>query len=160
MSARFFRAGRSFEFNNMIIFIPTPLRSYVGGRDSVDVDEFERAAATALADETPARLDLLMRAERLWGGEPLPEERYSDWAIPWRETLLDRYGAVLGLLVDAHLGRGDNAAAIEVARRLVALDPLGEGGHRTLMLAYARSGRRGGCPLRRGTGHLPLIAVR
>jgi sulfur-carrier protein len=38
MPARFLCAGRSFELNNMIIFIPTPLRSYVGGRDSVDVD--------------------------------------------------------------------------------------------------------------------------
>jgi DNA-binding SARP family transcriptional activator len=33
--------------------------------------------------------------------------------------------------------------AAEVSRELVDLDPLNEEGHRALMLAYARSGRRG-----------------
>jgi LuxR family maltose regulon positive regulatory protein len=111
-------------------------------RDSVDVDAFERAADAALAAPADERLELLERAASLWGGEPLPEERYSDWAIPWREALQDRYGAVLDALVQAYLRRGDLGAAIEAGRKLVALDELNEAAHRSLMLSYARAGRR------------------
>jgi DNA-binding SARP family transcriptional activator len=111
-------------------------------RDSVDVDVFERAADAALAAPADERLELLERAESLWGGEPLPEERYSDWAIPWREALHDRYGAVLDALVHAYLHRGELGGAIEAGRELVALDELNEAAHRTLMRSYARAGRR------------------
>jgi DNA-binding SARP family transcriptional activator len=112
-------------------------------RDSVDVDRFERAADAALTAPARERTEQLERAERLWGGEPLPEDRYSDWAIPWRERLGDRYAAVLGALVDSYLRLGDLAAATEAGRKLVELDELNEAAHRSLMLVYARAGRRG-----------------
>ncbi|HEY7633732.1 MAG TPA: BTAD domain-containing putative transcriptional regulator [Thermoleophilaceae bacterium] len=111
--------------------------------DSVDVDEFERAAQTALAADGPERLTLLEIAATRWGGEPLPEDRYEDWAIAWREGLLDLYGQVLGALSDGHAAAGDHARAIEASRKAVEVDPLDEGAHRRLMLSYARSGRRG-----------------
>ncbi|HEX3974790.1 MAG TPA: BTAD domain-containing putative transcriptional regulator [Solirubrobacteraceae bacterium] len=112
-------------------------------RDVVDADEFERAAQAALATAGSGRRAALQAAAALWGGEPLPEERYTDWAVPWRERLLDRRGAVLGALADAHAQAGDLAAAVHVARRLVELDPLDEAAQRRLILALARSGRRG-----------------
>lgn len=111
--------------------------------DSVDVDEFERAAQTALAADGPERLPLLEVAAARWGGEPLPEDRYEDWAIAWREGLLDLYGQVLGALSDGHAATGDHARAIDASRKAVEVDPLDEGAHRRLMLSYARSGRRG-----------------
>ena len=37
----------------------------------------------------------LTRARGLWSGEPLPEERYSTWAVGYREHLVDRYVARL-----------------------------------------------------------------
>jgi len=110
--------------------------------DSVDVDAFERAAATALEAPSAERLGPLERAAQLWGGEPLPEERYSDWAIPWREALQDRYGAILEALVESYLAAADLTAAVDAARKLVAIDPMNEAAQRTLMLCYARSGRR------------------
>jgi DNA-binding SARP family transcriptional activator len=125
--------------------IETTERSYrlkLRPRDSVDTDDFERAAEAALGAVEAERLELLERAERLWGGEPLPEERYSDWAIPWREALGDRYAAVLSALVDCYLRVADHAAATAAARKLVELDELNESAHRSLMLVYARSGRR------------------
>jgi DNA-binding SARP family transcriptional activator len=85
---------------------------------------------------------LLERARSLWGGEPLPEERYSDWAAAYREGLADRYIAVLTALVQIHERGGDYAHATDAARELVQLDPLNEEGHRALMRAYARTGRR------------------
>jgi DNA-binding SARP family transcriptional activator len=111
--------------------------------DSVDADEFERAAGAALAAGGPERLNLLEVAAARWSGEPLPEDRYEDWAISWREGLLDLYGQVLGSLSDGHAAAGDLARAIDASRRAVEVDPLDEGAHRRLMHAYARSGRRG-----------------
>jgi DNA-binding SARP family transcriptional activator len=112
-------------------------------RDSVDAYEFERAAAVALGRTGRERRAALIAAAGLWGGEPLPEERYSDWAIAWRERLVDRHAEVLGALIDAHSGAGDLVAAADVARRLVELDPVNEAAHRQLIVAYARAGQRG-----------------
>jgi ATP/maltotriose-dependent transcriptional regulator MalT/DNA-binding SARP family transcriptional activator len=110
--------------------------------DSVDADDFEAAAIAALAERGEARVRLLERAASRWGGEPLPEERYSDWTVPWRERLVDLQASVLAGLSDACLERGDLVGAVLPARDLVALDPLNEGAHRRLMVAYARAGSR------------------
>jgi ATP/maltotriose-dependent transcriptional regulator MalT/DNA-binding SARP family transcriptional activator len=110
---------------------------------TVDADEFRAAVATALAERGEERRPLLERARSLWGGEPLPEERYSDWATPYREALIDRHTAVLTALVELDEHAGDHAQAADTARELVRLDPLNEGAHRALITAYARAGRTG-----------------
>ncbi|HEY8583171.1 MAG TPA: hypothetical protein VIL49_09480, partial [Capillimicrobium sp.] len=53
--------------------------------DEVDARRYRLAAETALAASGPRRRLLLSRAEDAWAGEPLPEERYADWAAPWRD---------------------------------------------------------------------------
>jgi DNA-binding SARP family transcriptional activator len=53
------------------------------------------------------------------------------------------YGELLGAAARAAFDAGDHFAAAAAGRRLVELDPLDENAHRTLMVAYARSGRRG-----------------
>ncbi len=111
--------------------------------DSVDADRFEAAAAAALQERGAARARLLERAASSWGGEPLPEERYSDWAVSWRERLIGMQAAVLAELADGCLDRGDLLGAGLRARDLVRLDPLNENGHRRLIVAHARAGRRG-----------------
>ena len=110
--------------------------------DSVDADQFEAAARTGLAEHDEARMRLLERAAALWGGEALPEERYSDWALGWRERLTDLHTAVLAALSDGCLERGDLIGAGLRARDLVTLDRLNEGAHQRLMIAYARAGQR------------------
>lgn len=118
-------------------------RLALGERDTVDTEEFLAASEAALGGEREERRGLLERARSLWGGEPLPEERYSDWATAYRERLLDRYIAVLTALVELHGRAGEHNDAAAIARELVDLDPLNEGGHRALMTAYARAGRTG-----------------
>ena len=110
--------------------------------DTVDADDFQLVVAAALAAEGEARGRLLERAESLWGGEPLPEERYSDWALGWRERLMDLYAALLAAVSDDCLARGDLIGGGRRARQLVDLDPLHEGGHRRLMITHARAGQR------------------
>jgi DNA-binding SARP family transcriptional activator len=110
--------------------------------DSVDVDLFEHAAGQGLAARGGERRRLLEHAAALWTGEPLPEERYADWAIAWRESLIARYADVLRGLVAACHEDGDHPAATQAARSLVEVDGLDESAHRDLITAYARSGRR------------------
>src|SRR5262249_37321051 len=83
------------------------------------------------------------RARSLWAGEPLPEERYADWAAPYRERLIDQYIAVLTGLCDLHEQRGDHLEGSKAARELGDLDPLNERGHRALLRPYARAVPRG-----------------
>ena len=118
-------------------------RLVLGPRDAVDTDGFERAALAALGTAGSGRDDELEAAAARWGGEPLSEDRYEDWAAPRREQLHDLHGRLLGALADARSEAGDLAGAVEASREQVGLDPLDEDAHRRLMLAYARSGRRG-----------------
>jgi ATP/maltotriose-dependent transcriptional regulator MalT/DNA-binding SARP family transcriptional activator len=118
-------------------------RLVLGERDAVDAEEFVAASEAALRDDREGHRGLLERARSRWGGEPLPEERYSDWATAYRERLIDRYIAVLTALVELHTRAGEHADAADVSGELVSLDPLNEGGHRALMTAYARAGRTG-----------------
>jgi ATP/maltotriose-dependent transcriptional regulator MalT/DNA-binding SARP family transcriptional activator len=114
-----------------------------GEADTVDAVAFVAAAQRALATDGPERIVRLDAAREAWAGEPLPEERYSDWAASWRERLSSLYADVLGALTEAHRAGGDQAAAVRTARALVDLDPLDEHAQRLLMGAYAAAGRRG-----------------
>ena len=111
--------------------------------DTVDADAFERAAEEALRVGPVAPRGLrLEHAAALWGGEPLPEDRYADWAAGWRDHLADRHREVLAALSDAHSEGGDHDAALRAARRMLESDPLDECAHRRVMRAYAALGRR------------------
>jgi ATP/maltotriose-dependent transcriptional regulator MalT/DNA-binding SARP family transcriptional activator len=111
--------------------------------DTVDADLFDEAARAALGAPEAERRRLLEHAVALWTGDPLPEERYADWASPWRDSLTARYAEVLRALVAACHAEADLSAATQAARRLVEVDPLDEGARYELMATYARAGRRG-----------------
>jgi DNA-binding SARP family transcriptional activator len=108
--------------------------------DVVDASRFETAAAHALGGDDPDRLETVAA---LWTGEPMPEERYSDWAAGYRERLVDRYVELLAALSAARRRRGDHRGWIDAGRRMLAADPVNERAHRDLMLAYATAGRVG-----------------
>jgi len=110
--------------------------------DRVDTDAFESAAAAALAMSGPDAVAPLERAEALWGGEPLPEERYAAWTFGWRERLTDRYTHVLTALTRAYTLAGQGEDALRMARKWVELDPLNESAQRELIAGYSRAGRR------------------
>jgi DNA-binding SARP family transcriptional activator len=110
--------------------------------DRVDVDRFETAALAALAIHGPTRARALERAAALWTGEPLPEDRYEDWCLAWRERIGDVRAELLGALAKARAAAGDWPGAAAAARDLVDTDPLDEASHRLLMTAYARAGMR------------------
>jgi len=110
--------------------------------DRLDTDDFEVAAAAGIAASGPEALALLERAEGLWGGEPLPDDRYADWTFAWRERLTDRYTHVLTVLIRAYTVAGRHEEALRLARKSVELDPLNESAQRELIAGLARAGRR------------------
>jgi DNA-binding SARP family transcriptional activator len=129
--------------HSVIESVERTYRLVLGQRDTIDTEEFLSAAAAALGDTGEQRRTLLEHARSLWGGEPLPEERYSDWTAAYRERLVDRHTGILAALVAVHEEAGEHGEAADMARELVDLDALNEGGHRALITAYARAGRTG-----------------
>jgi DNA-binding SARP family transcriptional activator len=107
----------------------------------VDVAVFERLTAAA----TP---DALEQAAALYRGDLLEgitveEAPFEEWLRTERERLrelaVDNVAKLLGHLIK--VGAVDQA--VQMAMKLLALDPAQEPVHRTLMRLYARQGRRG-----------------
>lgn len=107
--------------------------------DQWDVARFLQCAA--VARQTRRDEDFAAAAEG-YGGDYLPDDRYDDWAIEPRERLRGEYGRLLSLWGEMLAARGALARAIEVTERLLALDPVRESTHRTLMGFYSLSGQR------------------
>lgn len=111
--------------------------------DAVGTDATEFAAC-----HTGDSIEELAHAAQLYRGELLAglavgEPGFEEWLIAERERL--RECAIDGLArLAARLNeRGETDRAIQAVLRLLAIDPLEEVGHRTLMRLYAAQGRRG-----------------
>jgi len=66
---------------------------------------------------------------------------FGEWQSFEAEGLRAKYASVLDRLVAGHATNGEYELAISYARRRVAVDPLQEPAHRSLMRLYAASGR-------------------
>ncbi len=109
--------------------------------DSIEVDvlAFERL----LAADTP---ESLVEAMGLYQGEFLEgftsrSMTFEDWLMAERSHLREQALAAMARLLDHYLGSGLMEPACRLAIRLLALDPLREAVHRTLMQIYAKQGR-------------------
>jgi len=92
----------------------------------------------------------------------------DDWLFLERERLANLYASALCRLAEHHGAAGDLEQAVDLARRLLAVDPLREDVHRALMRFLARSGQRAAAMaqyatcaelLRREIGVEPLAAT-
>ena len=126
--------------------LPIPLvleGETIGLRDAsveVDVAAFERAVQQG----TP---DALHEAAALYHGELLEgfttgEAPFDDWVAVERQRLRELALGALERLLASDVAAGPVERALATALRLLALDPLRESAHRTLMELYARQGRR------------------
>ena len=107
----------------------------------VDVATFERH----VAEGTPEALE---QAAAVYGGDllsgfSLSEPLFEDWLVPERERLRELALEALARLLAYQSKTGATERAIQTAVRLLALDPLQEAVHRTLMRLYIRQQRRG-----------------
>jgi DNA-binding SARP family transcriptional activator len=111
------------------------------GAIDVDVLEFERLAATE-APEALARAAELYRGELLEGFNPR-SAAFEDWLMHEQSRLRERALGVMEALLAHYRQSGATERAIQLGLRLLALDPLREPVHRTLMELYAKQGRHG-----------------
>jgi tetratricopeptide (TPR) repeat protein len=105
-----------------------------------DVAAFERA----VAEGTPAALERAVGLYRgdLLAGLGVTAPPFEDWLMTERERLRELALEALARLLTGQRAAGETAPAVQSARRLLALDPLQEAVHRTLMRLYAQAGRR------------------
>ena len=109
------------------------------GALDVDVLAFERLVRRG------ALQDLQQAAEIYRGdlleGLAVTTPTFEEWLRAERERLRELALEALARLL-AHQTKAEEPLALETARRLLALDPLQEAVHRTLIRMYARQGRR------------------
>jgi predicted ATPase/DNA-binding SARP family transcriptional activator/DNA-binding CsgD family transcriptional regulator/Flp pilus assembly protein TadD len=109
-----------------------------GGELWVDVDAFEKAAATAKRTKEPATYRV---AIGLYVGDLLPQDRYEEWTEGRRVELRQLYLALLVELAGFYEGRHEHDLAIEALRKVTAAEPTSEEAHVALMRLHALSGR-------------------
>ena len=116
-----------------------------GGPRAAALDVDALLFEALVKDGTPESLERAVSLYRgvLLDGVSLDEPPFDEWLIAERERLRELAIESLARLL-AHVSKaGSTQRAIQIATHVLALDPLQEAVHRTLMRLYARQGRRG-----------------
>lgn len=112
----------------------------------VDVTQFRRLVSRAGSNEVDvdqlAEAVALARGDFMAGFALRDSAEFDDWQFFQAEGLRCELAAALDKLITAYVVRGHWDAAISQARRRLAMDPLHEPAHRTLMELYHRAGQR------------------
>jgi DNA-binding SARP family transcriptional activator len=112
----------------------------------VDGEEFERLAAAGEEHERRGRLPDAVRdlhaAEVLYQGGLFDDDPYDEWMLERRRELQDCYVGVLERLCGLYRTVDDDRACVDVARKMLAVEPFREAAHRELMRCYARQGQQ------------------
>jgi predicted ATPase/DNA-binding SARP family transcriptional activator len=109
----------------------------------VDAVEVARLAAGQPGGEELLAAARLCRGEFLSGFEAPGAELFDEWVQGRRAAALGDQLALLERAVQDARDRGDATVGVEVARRMLELEPLHEEAHRALMWFLAAGGRRG-----------------
>jgi PAS domain S-box-containing protein len=121
--------------------------SYLLRRDAVwvDVDVFERLVTEGRALQDRAQwsnaLDRFAEAQRLYRGDYLEEEIFSDWCAEERERLHELYLEVLARAAECHTELVQYAEVVQIYRKALVFDPCRERIHYLLMECLVKSGR-------------------
>jgi DNA-binding SARP family transcriptional activator len=106
----------------------------------VDAEAWRAAAANARRAGDPGAY---AAAVDLYGAGLLPDDRYEEWALAYRDELHSEFVTLLEELTALLEARGEIEAALRAADRLVDVEPLREQGHVALIRLHALAGRRG-----------------
>ncbi|HEX5878360.1 MAG TPA: BTAD domain-containing putative transcriptional regulator [Actinomycetota bacterium] len=109
----------------------------------VDAVEVARLAAVRPEGEELLAGARLCRGELLAGFEVQGAELFDEWVLGRRAAARADQLALLERAVEDARERRDTAAGVEVARRMLELEPLHEEAHRALMWFLATGGQRG-----------------
>ncbi len=102
---------------------------------------FYERASRALASEAPS-VQEAQSIVGLYAGRFAPEFEYDDWAIGWRETLHALYLHLAETIGRGLVAQGRLQEAIDVALRVLAIDPAAERFERSLIWLYGTLGAR------------------
>lgn len=108
---------------------------------SVDATLFEREAAAALSAPPEERVSLARSALVRSTGELLPTDRYAEWSVVPRERLRRRYLALLDIVADDAVARGDLDEADQLLDAAISTEPLEEERYVRLGRALLAQGR-------------------
>lgn len=111
----------------------------------VDASAFEHLLARIRASQehNEEQQALYEEAVSLYGGDYLPEERHTAWAVTRRQALRRSWSGLLLDLADLRLQRGSFLLAVAILDRLLASDPANEAAVQRLIVALVRQQRRG-----------------
>jgi DNA-binding SARP family transcriptional activator len=110
----------------------------------VDTEAFESLFDSAHEVSDPVQSEhILEEAAKLYTGDYLLEELYSEWATTRRESLRRDWIDLLLNLAELKSSRGAIVSAIEPLERLLATDPTHETAVRLMMHLLTRLDRRG-----------------
>lgn len=76
-------------------------------------------------------------------GELLPDDVYEDWADPPRTSARVRFLTAAHRLLDQALRTGEHLVAVELAVRIIDIDPYDEAAHRAAVVGLHSHGSRG-----------------
>jgi DNA-binding SARP family transcriptional activator len=111
---------------------------------SSDVRAFDRATEDGRRARGGRRLDAAAEALRaalaLYAGDLLPEDGPADWVVAPREQYRQEAAEAAGMLAEIELQLGRLEAAIEAARRSLAIDSFRDASWRVLVEASQRAG--------------------
>ena len=110
-------------------------------RVDVDVDSFERLYETGTPEALKEAAELY-RGDFLEGTN-LAGGRFSDWLMVEQVQLREHAADVFARLHAHRLETGETGLAIDMALKMLTIDPLQEHIHRRLMQLYLDQGRRG-----------------
>ncbi len=112
-----------------------------------DVEAFEKSWQTGVKQERLSGLaeaiTSYLQAESLYRNDLLEEDLFEEWTLLRREELKDTYLTLLEKLSRYWLQIGNQEAAIEEWKKILARDPWREDIYRRLMAYSARRGQRG-----------------
>lgn len=142
------RARRALPDPSLIVTVTGGYMFSAEGRCEVDAEVFSArvdAGCAQLASGCPREaLEAFLSALGEWGGEPLPEDAYAEWAQEYRRLLWRRHVDALEGAARAALAVEDVVKARMLAERAVAQEPLREQANLLLVETLARSGDTAG----------------
>jgi DNA-binding SARP family transcriptional activator len=107
----------------------------------VDADLLQQCAGAALSERLREAVELYRGP--LLDGFDVRAPAFEDWLRAERERLRHLVTGALAALVEQQMGAVNHGEALFHATRLLALDPLREETHRSVMRIYAAQGRHG-----------------
>ncbi|MFV9673100.1 MAG: BTAD domain-containing putative transcriptional regulator, partial [Acidimicrobiia bacterium] len=137
---------KAFDGNGEVIVTRRPGYALQIDTEAIDAHRFERLvgeATTAMANGDQASASAAAGAAlRLWGGSPLVDFAYDEFAQREIERLTELHHRAVATLCELHVFEGRPLEAVPMLRDAVRDDPLREEPRRILMMALFAGGRQ------------------